>query len=302
MTTHSDASLRPPWPRKKLTFSPEVHAMKEVFRRHELRTVCEDAKCPNMSECFSHREATFIVMGDRCTRRCSFCAIPTGKPAQLDALEPVRLARAVTELGLRHIVVPGVARDDLEDGGASHYAACVREIRTHNPETTVEVLTSDFHEQESAIATLLAEDLHVFNHNLETVERLHREVRPQARYDRSLRVLKRAKELRPDIFTKSGIMLGLGEQDDEVEQVLRDIRNHGVDVMTIGQYMQPLKRKSDVAAYASLERFARFEALGKELGFTLTLSGPYVRSSFAAGDAAALLGSRRAPLPNGQTR
>jgi lipoic acid synthetase len=285
----SPAAQRPPWPRKKLVFSEEVHGMKEVVRRHGLRTVCEDAKCPNLSECFSHREATFIVMGDRCTRRCSFCAIPTGRPAPLDPGEPRRLAEAIAEIGFHHVVVTGVARDDLADAGAAHYAACVRQIRLLNPTTTVEVLTSDFKGEQAPLEVVAAEDLQVFNHNVETVPRLHREVRPQARYERSLDVLARFKRLRPDVFTKSGLMLGLGETDDEVEGVLRDLRLHEVDVVTIGQYMQPMLQNSGVQRFATLERFEQFERLGKALGFRLTLSGPYVRSSFAAGDAAALL-------------
>ena len=291
--------VRPPWPRKKLSFSPEVHEIKRILRDHGVRSVCEDARCPNISECFGRREATFIVLGDVCTRRCGFCAIPTGKPLPPDPHEPERLARAAREIGLRHIVITCVARDDLRDGGAGHIADCVRAVRTSSPDTTVEVLTSDFKAQESSLARLAEEDLRIFNHNLETVESLHREVRPQAAYQRSLDVLARFKELRPDVLTKSGIMLGLGEEDEEVFTVLRDMRRHAVDIVTIGQYMQPLRQKLDVRGYTSMERFTLFEEFGRALGFRLVLSGPYVRSSFGAADAARVLGVSDTVAPAG---
>lgn len=243
-----------------------------------------------MSECFSRREATFIVLGDRCTRRCGFCAIPTGRPEPPDPMEPMRLALAARDIGLTHVVITAVARDDLRDGGADHFAQCVRAIRTQSPDTTVEVLTSDFKGDERSLRRMAIEDLQIFNHNMETVERLQRSVRPQAKYDRSLEVLRSFKRLRPDVLTKSGIMLGLGETDEEVEAVLRDMRAHDIDIVTVGQYMQPLKDRLDVSAYSSLERFERFEAYGDELGFRLTLSGPYVRSSFGAAQAARVLG------------
>ena len=254
-----------------------------------------------MSECFERREATFIVLGDTCTRRCGFCAIPTGRPDPPDPTEPIRLARAAKEIGLAHVVITAVARDDLRDGGADHFAQCVRAIRTQSPNTTVEVLTSDFKGDEGALRRMSIEDLQIFNHNIETVDRLQRAVRPQAKYARSLDVLQRFKELRPDVLTKSGIMLGLGETDEEVEATLRDMHAHRIDIVTIGQYMQPLKDRLDVSAYSSLERFARFEAYGEALGFKLTLSGPYVRSSFGAAEAARVLGvledGKRGPEP-----
>lgn len=290
--TSSD-TVRPPWPRKKLVFSPEVHQIKRILREHNLRSVCEDAKCPNLSECFSRREATFIILGERCTRRCGFCAIPTGRPLPPDSEEPGRLARAAAHIGLSHVVITSVARDDLDDGGAAHFAACIDAIRHASPETTVEVLTPDFREREASLKVVADTDLQIFNHNLETTERLHRTVRPQGRYDRSLRVLSRFKQLRPDVVTKSGFMLGLGESDDDVEQMMRDLRAHDVDVLTIGQYMQPLKDRHDVERYASMDRFEQLRRLGDELGFPLTLSGPYVRSSFGAAEAARVLGVLR---------
>lgn len=300
MNTPRRVPHRPPWPRKKLVFSPEVHELKRVLRKHRVRSVCEDAKCPNISECFGRRETTFIILGDRCTRRCSFCAIPAGRTSPPDPDEPARLAEAAAELSLTHVVVTAVARDDLDDGGADHFARCVDAIRARSPETTVEVLTSDFKGDERALQRMAACDLHVFNHNIETVERLQRSVRPQARYTRSLDVLARFKALRPDVATKSGLMLGLGEADGEVEQAMRDVRAHHVDILTIGQYMQPLARKQDVDRYASLERFAALEAFGDELGFALTLSGPYVRSSFNAAEAARAIGVVRSRTATGE--
>lgn len=271
-------------------FSPEVHALKSVLRKHNVRSVCEDAKCPNISECFGRKEATFIVLGDLCTRRCSFCAIPTGRPSAPDPDEPVRLAEAAREIGLTHVVITAVARDDLADGGAEHFAQCVETIRARSPETTVEVLTSDFKGELASLKRMARCDLQIFNHNIETVDRLHRSVRPQAKYTRSLEVLATFKQLRPDVLTKSGLMLGMTETDEEVEQTLRDLRAHHVDIITVGQYMQPLAKKRDVSNYASMERFERFRALGESLGFALTLSGPYVRSSFGAAEAARVLG------------
>lgn len=255
--------------------------------------MCEDAKCPNLSECFSRREATFIVLGERCTRRCGFCAIPTGRPLPPDAEEPTRLARAAAEIGLSHVVITSVARDDLEDGGAEHFAQCITAIRLASPQTTVEVLTPDFRERDASLRAIADTDLQIFNHNLETTEALHRTVRPQGRYDRSLRVLARFKQLRPDVLVKSGFMLGLGESEEDVVQMMRDLRAHHVDIVTIGQYMQPLKTRLDVERFASLERFDRLRELGDELGFPLTLSGPYVRSSFGAAEAARVLGVLR---------
>ncbi len=257
-----------------------------------LRSVCEDARCPNISECFARREATFIVLGDVCTRSCRFCSIPVGKPAAPDADEPMRLAHAAAEIGLSHVVITAVARDDLKDGGASHFAACIRAVRNHSPDTTVEVLTPDFKGSEDCLRTVADEDLQIFNHNVETTEALHKSIRPQGRYTRSLEVLSRFKEMRPDVVTKSGLMVGLGESDEDVFGVLRDMRRHNIDVVTIGQYLRPMNSNAPVHEYSSLERFKLFEDFGRGLGFALTLSGPYVRSSFGAAEAARVLGIR----------
>lgn len=290
---------RPPWPRKKLVHSPELRGLKQILRSNGVRSVCEDAKCPNMSECFGRREATFIILGDTCTRRCGFCAIPTGRPAPPDPTEPERLARAARQMGLRHVVITAVARDDLRDGGADHFARCVDAVRKETTDTTVEVLTSDFKGDLASLERVAHSDVQIFNHNVETVARLQSRVRPQARYQRSLEVLATFKQLRPDVLTKSGIMLGLGETDEEVETTLHDMRAADIDIVTIGQYMQPLGDNLPVLEYSSLERFAAFRNLGDTLGFTLTLSSPYVRSSFGAADAAAALGIFRAPSHDG---
>lgn len=278
----------------------DLRTIKAILRANRVRSVCEDAKCPNMSECFGRREATFIILGDTCTRRCGFCAIPTGKPMPPDPTEPQRLADAAREIGLTHVVITAVARDDLRDGGAGHFAECINAIRTQSPGTTVEVLTSDMKADPDALDTVAACDLQIFNHNVETVPRLHRQVRPQAKYDRSLHVLAEFKRRRPDVLTKSGLMLGLGETDDEVETVLADMRAAHIDIVTIGQYMQPLGDRLDVQQYAPLERYERFREIGESLGFLLTLSGPYVRSSFGAAEAARVLGvlnDGRTPSP-----
>lgn len=293
MTTPDLLSNRAPWPRKKLEFSEAVHDIKRTLREHKLRSVCEDAKCPNISECFGRREATFIILGDKCTRRCGFCAIPAGKPQPPDPGEPLRLARAAAEIGLNHIVITSVARDDLPDGGARHFAQCIRAIRDLSPGTTVEILTPDFKENPESLEIIADTDLQIFNHNLETTDRLHRVVRPQGAYDRSLRVLRAFKERRPDVLTKSGFMLGLGEEDSEIFPMLDDMKAHRIDIVTIGQYLQPLASKLDVNQYSSLDRFEMFRKYGESLGFMLTLSGPYVRSSFGAAAAAQVLGVTR---------
>lgn len=273
------------WPRKKLRLTDEVHAIKRILRSHGLLTVCEDARCPNLSECFSKRETTFMILGQTCTRACSFCAIPTGRGAPVDEGEPERLAEAARVIGLRHVVVTSVARDDLPDEGAGHFRRVVDAIRKASPETTVEVLVPDFHARLDCLETVAASDLVVFNHNLETIERLQPRVRPQAAYRRSLSTLARFKELRPEVATKSGIMLGLGEDESEIAQVLRDMRSVGVTIVTIGQYMQPQLRNGDVVRYATAAEFGRLAELARDLGFKAVQSGPYVRSSYKAASA-----------------
>lgn len=286
---------RPPWPLKRLEYTEGFHKVKRLLRQHELRSVCEDARCPNISECFSRGEATFMILGKHCTRSCAFCAIPTGRGAPPDPEEPRRLAEAALAAGLRHVVVTSVARDDLPDEGAGHFKAVVDAIRAISKDTTVEILTPDFHARRDCLETIAEADVAIFNHNIETVPSLYKRIRPQAKYDRSLEVLALHKALRPDVPTKSGFMLGLGERDEEVLQVMRDMRDSQVDILTIGQYMQPRRTKADVEAYATLERFAMLKEAGQEMGFPLVFSAPYVRSSFGAAEAFAALNALAAP-------
>jgi len=281
----SDRPARPPWAVKRLRFTPELHEIKRILRSHNLRTVCEDARCPNISECFERREATFIILGEHCTRSCAFCAIPTGRGLPPDPDEPRRLALAAREIGLNHIVVTSVARDDLPDEGAGHFSAVVGAIRSLSPATTVEILTPDFHARDDCLATIAETDIAIFNHNLETVPSLYAEIRPQGKVDRSLEVLEKMKALRPDVATKSGFMLGLGESDEEVLDLMRSMRLAKVDILTIGQYMRPQKSNAQVNNYSGLERFEMLDAAGRAMGFPLVLSGPYVRSSFGAAEA-----------------
>lgn len=277
--------LRPPWPMKRLEFTEELHDIKKLLRQHNLRTVCEDARCPNISECFGRREATFMILGKFCTRSCAFCAIPTGRGQAPDPDEPRRLADAAREIGLTHVVVTSVARDDLPDEGAGHFKKVIDAIHAASPSTSVEILTPDFHARRDCLETIAESNLSIFNHNMETVPSLYRKIRPQAKYQRSLDVMAIMKELRPDVPTKSGFMLGLGESDEEVLKVMEDMRKVRVDILTIGQYMQPRKSNADVDAYATLERFEKFRQAGEAMGFPLTLSAPYVRSSFGAAEA-----------------
>jgi lipoic acid synthetase len=280
---------RPPWPRKRQNFTPELHEVQALLRAHKLRTVCEDARCPNISECFGRREATFMILGKFCTRSCAFCAIPTGRGDAPDPDEPRRLAEAAREIGLTHVVVTSVTRDDLPDEGVHHFKAVVDAIRATSPSTTVEILTPDFHARRDCLEVIASCDLAIYNHNIETVPSLHKKIRPQARYDRSLEVLATMKALRPDLPTKSGFMLGLGEDDAEVFEVMRDMREAKVDILTVGQYMQPTRDNADVIEYSTLERFEALRQEGQRLGFPLVLSHPYVRSSFGAAEARAAL-------------
>lgn len=249
-----------------------------------LNTVCVEARCPNLTECWSKRTATFMILGDKCTRACKFCAVSTARPEPPDADEPRRLAEAAAHLGLRHVVITSVARDDLPDEGAAHFAACIRAVHAHQPEVTVEVLTPDFHARRDCVAAVLDAEPEVFNHNIETTPALHKRVRPQARYTRSLDTLRIAKELRPDVLTKSGLMVGLGESPAEIEQVLRDLRAVGCDLLTIGQYLRPMRsqRHAQVEKFYPPEEFEALAKLGEELGFKGVASGPFVRSSYFA--------------------
>lgn len=286
---------KPDWIRVRAP-GPGAHAETvDIVRRHGLTTVCEEAGCPNIGECWSKRHATFMIMGDTCTRACAFCNVRTGMPRPLDPLEPDRVAQAARDLGLTHIVITSVDRDDLADGGAAHFARVISALRTAAPATTVEILTPDFLRKERALETVLAAAPDVFNHNLETVPRLYLSIRPGARYFHSLRLLQRAKEMDPNVFTKSGIMVGLGETREEIMQVMDDMRSAGVDFLTIGQYLQPSPRHAPVARFVPPAEFQSLRQIGMAKGFALVASSPFTRSSYHAGeDFAKLQAARRA--------
>src|SRR3990172_410326 len=272
----------PSWARRKIGIHGSIHKMKEVLRREGLHTVCEEARCPNIGECFSKPTATFMVMGDVCTRDCGFCDVTAGTPKLLDTEEPVKIARVSRELGLKHVVITSVTRDDLPDGGAGHFAATIRELRKAIPDASIEVLTPDFKGDVVFLMPLAKEPPDIFNHNIETVPRLYSVVRPQADYERSLKVLKSMKALKPEIITKSGIMLGLGEKREEVLAVMNDLRGIGCDVLTIGQYLRPSKENLPVVEYIDEEVFAEYGDIAREKGFIHVASAPLVRSSFNA--------------------
>jgi lipoyl synthase len=266
----------PAWARKSATHFESLNTLKSELRALNLHTVCESARCPNIHECFHRGAATFMILGNLCTRGCGFCSVPKGK-TQLDPAEPANVARMAAAMNLRYVVITSVNRDDLPDGGSTHFAETVREVRSALPAARVEALTPDFQ-----VARVLDAGPHVFNHNMETVARLYRRVRPQADYRRSLDVLRFAREHRPDVLTKSGFMVGLGENAAEVEQLLHDLREQDVDVATIGQYLQPTRRNLQVAEYVAPERFERYREFGLSLGFKMVFSGPLVRSSYMA--------------------
>jgi len=273
----------PAWFKRSLPANAESSATDAVVRKHGLVTVCEEATCPNRQECWSKKAATFMLMGEACTRTCTFCDVAWVKtPPALDPSEPERTAAAIAELGLRFAVVTSVNRDDLPDGGAAHFAATVAAIRASCPGTLVEILTPDFCGNWEALAVAAASRPDVYNHNLETIGRLYPTVRPQARYTRSLEVLRQVKQLQPGVLTKSGIMVGLGETDAEVRQIMIDLRAVGCDIMTIGQYLRPSLQHHDIIRFVPPETFAQYEAWGRELGFRYVASGPYVRSSYFA--------------------
>jgi len=275
---------RPDWLRVKARTGPNFTELKHLMRAQSLHTVCEEAGCPNIYECWEDREATFLILGDRCTRRCGFCDVMTAKPLEVDRDEPSRVADSVREMGLHHVVVTGVARDDLPDGGAEIWAACVRAIREAVPECTVEVLPSDFQGGERDIATVIESGPDVFAHNLETVRRLHPKIRPAFGYDRSLEVLRIAKRVRPAQVTKSNLILGMGERPDEVREAMHHIRETGCDLLTMGQYLQPTKLHLPVDRWVSPEEFAEHARFGtQEVGFAHVEAGPLVRSSYHAG-------------------
>ena len=280
----SDTVLRKPdWIRVRIPASSEVGRIKNILRTRKLASVCEEASCPNISECFSHGTATFMIMGEICTRRCPFCDVAHGKPLALDKDEPRQLAEAVAEMKLKYVVVTSVDRDDLKDSGAGHFADCISELRIHNPDTRVEVLVPDFRgRMEIALEILSNCPPDVFNHNLETVPRLYKKARPGADYQWSLALLKQYKQLNPTVLTKSGLMLGLGETLDEVREVMRDMRDHDVDMVTLGQYLQPSRDHLALERYVHPDEFAELARDAKALGFSHVASGPLVRSSYHA--------------------
>ncbi len=279
---------KPAWIRAKSPAHPEVQRLKQILRDNRLHTVCEEASCPNLGECFAHGTATFMIMGDICTRRCPFCDVAHGRPDPLDTEEPQNLARTIAAMGLKYVVVTSVDRDDLRDGGAQHFVDCILAIRALNPSTRIEVLVPDFRgRMERALEIFRAAPPDVFNHNLETVPRLYKKARPGADYAWSLELLKRFKAEHPHVPTKSGIMLGLGEELSEVEQVMRDLRAHDCEMLTLGQYLQPSLNHLPVDRYVTPEEFAQLGKLGDGLGFHHVASGPMVRSSYHADQQAA---------------
>jgi lipoic acid synthetase len=288
---------KPDWIRVK---APGPHAFDETratLRKHRLNTVCEEAACPNIGECWGKRHATVMILGDTCTRACAFCNVRTGRPGALDPFEPARVGAAIAELGLAHVVVTSVDRDDLDDGGAAHFAATIRAIRSRASGTTIEVLTPDFLRKDGALDIVMAARPDVFNHNLETVPSLYRQIRPGARYDHSLRLLARAKELDASVFTKSGIMVGLGEKRDEVLALMGDLRAADVDFLTIGQYLQPTRKHAAIDRFVTPKEFDDLRAAGEKKGFLLVASSPLTRSSYhAAEDFARLRAARQAAL------
>ncbi len=276
----------PEWARKSARHYDALHRLKTGFRQLNLHTVCESARCPNIHECFQRGAATFMILGNRCTRGCGFCSVPKGSPEKLDMRldpgEPANVARMAATMSLRYVVITSVNRDDLRDGGSEHFAETVRQVRRALPGARVEVLTPDFCGDLKAVARVLDAGPHVFNHNVETVPRLYARVRPQANYQQSLDVLDFARRYRPDILTKSGLMVGLGETEDEVRELLRDLRSAGTGVATIGQYLQPTRRNLPVAAYIEPRQFERYREYGLSIGFQMVFSAPLVRSSYMA--------------------
>jgi lipoyl synthase len=275
---------KPDWIRVKAPMSREYQETRALMRQLGLVTVCEEAACPNIGECWKQKHATVMILGSVCTRACSFCNVATGRPDRLDPHEPAHVAEAVAKMGLHHIVVTSVDRDDLEDGGAAHFAETIRRIRALTPETTIEVLTPDFLRKEGALEIVVEARPDVYNHNLETVPRLYREVRPGARYFHSLRLLQRVKELDPSRFTKSGIMVGLGEAKEEVSQVMDDLRSADVDFITIGQYLQPTPKHHAVERFVTPAEFTEMRDMALTKGFLLAASSPLTRSSYHAGE------------------
>ena len=284
---------KPSWIRSKLSNSKEFFLTKTIVNQGNLVTVCQEANCPNITECWSKRHATFMIMGDTCTRACAFCDVKTGKPENLDPFEPLKIANAVYKLNLRHVVITSVDRDDLSDGGSNHFKETIEITRKKNPETTIEVLTPDFLRKGDAFKKVLEANPDVFNHNIETVPSLYLKVRPGARYFSSLELLKNAKQYNKNVFTKSGLMVGLGEKKEEILQVMDDLRSADVDFITIGQYLQPSKKHHPLERYYHPDEFNELEIIAKSKGFLLVSSSPLTRSSYHADEDFAKLKQNR---------
>ncbi len=289
----SEGRRLPPWLKRPLPMGNVLLQTREIVARSGVATVCEEARCPNLSECWSHRHATFMILGDLCTRRCAFCAVITAKPKPPETDEPERLARAVAELGLKHVVITAVARDDLPDEGAGHFAACIRAVRGLSPDCAIEILPADFHARDDCLATVCDARPDIYNHNQETVERLSPIIRPAARYARTLDVLRKVKQRLPDMFTKSGLMVGLGETRDELRQTMRDLRSADVDILTVGQYLRPSPQHAPVARYYPPSEFDEIAAEARAIGFRAVAAGPFVRSSYNAADVYEAISQRR---------
>jgi lipoyl synthase len=286
----------PEWLTIRLPRPDTIKEVEGMMRAKNLHTVCESARCPNLPECWSKKTATFMILGDTCTRSCGFCAIKVGRGLTVNPEEPSDIGQVASDLGLKHIVVTSVARDDLADQGAGQFAETIRELHRQNPNCIVEVLTPDFKGREDCIRTVCDAQPEIYNHNIETVERLHTMVRPQAKYDRTLGVLSMVKAIDPKIYTKSGIMLGLGETKEEVIETLQDLRDIGVDAVTIGQYLRPTMRHLPVVEYIHPDVFKEYEVIGEEMGFAFVASGPFIRSSYNAIEK--VMGERLAKMPD----
>jgi lipoic acid synthetase len=297
ITPKTERKPKPPWLRVRAPMSLEYQETKRLMREKNLHTVCEEAACPNIGECWKAKHATMMILGDICTRACAFCNVKTGKPGAVDPDEPTNVAEAVKSLGLAHVVITSVDRDDMEDGGANHWVAVIKAVRAANPNTTIEVLTPDFRKKMGMVDLVAAAKPDVYNHNLETVPRLYRKIRASARYYTSLRLLERVKELDPTMFTKSGLMVGLGEDREEVLQVMDDMRAANVDFITIGQYLQPTQRHAAVERFVTPEEFAEYERIARAKGFLMVSATPLTRSSYHAdADFARLRAAREAQL------
>ena len=292
---------KPSWIKSKLTNSQEFFLTKSIVNQYKLKTVCQEANCPNITECWSKRHATFLIMGDTCTRACAFCDVITGKPKSLDPLEPLKISSAVKKLNLKHAVITSVDRDDLDDGGANHFYKVIMETRKNNPKTTIEVLTPDFLKKGDSYKKVIKAKPDVFNHNIETVPGLYRQVRPGSRYFSSMELLKNVKKIDRNIFTKSGLMVGLGENKDEILQVMDDLRSAEVDFLTIGQYLQPSVKHHPLDKYYKPDEFEELKSIAKSKGFLLVSSSPLTRSSYHADEDFAKLQKNRINQTNAQS-